>query len=67
MIEDKDQHLRGAGDVVEMITEILGIKYLVRRVYGECGCSKRKDKLNNLIPFNPKIDYIESIKKLKDE
>ena len=31
MIEDKDQHLRGAGDVVEMITEILGIKYLTKR------------------------------------
>ena len=67
MMEDKDQHLRGAGDVVEKITEILGIKHLIKRVYGKCNCNKRKDKLNNLIPFNPKTDYSESIEKIKDE
>ena len=47
MIEDKNQQFRGAGDVVEYITEISGIKYLMKRVYGkqDCGCSERQKKL----------------------
>tara|TARA_B100000768_G_scaffold139755_1_gene131113 strand:- start:306 stop:515 length:210 start_codon:yes stop_codon:yes gene_type:complete len=59
MIEDKNQQFRGAGDVVEYITEISGIKYLMKRVYGkqDCGCSERQKKLNKMVPFNPEIDF----------
>ena len=63
IFEDKNEQFRGAGDVVEWITEKSGIKFLVKRIYGksDCGCSGRQKALNNLIPFNPKIDYTESV------
>ena len=42
---------RGLGDVVESITEATGIKKAVKFIAGEdCGCDKRKDKLNKLFP-----------------
>lgn len=68
MIEDKDQQFRGAGDVVEYITEISGIKYLLKRIYGknDCGCSKRQRKLNEMIPFNPYKDYTDHETRLKN-
>ena len=68
MIEDKNQQFRGAGDVVEYITEISGVKYLMKRIYGkqDCGCDGRKEKLNEMIPFNPKLHYTDSIRKIKN-
>lgn len=68
MIEDKNQQFRGAGDVIEYITEISGIKYLVKRIYGkqDCGCNERQRKLNETIPFNPKLDYQDSIRKINN-
>jgi len=68
MIEDKNQQFRGAGDVVEYITEISGIKYLMKRVYGkqDCGCSERQKKLNEMIPFNPEVDFSDLVTRIKD-
>tara|TARA_B100000780_G_C20923557_1_gene368005 strand:- start:380 stop:586 length:207 start_codon:yes stop_codon:yes gene_type:complete len=67
-MEDQKQHLRGFGDVVEWVTEISGIKYLVKRVYGNnCNCSKRKDSLNKLLPFNPMRDYSQSYNPIKKD
>ena len=44
--------MRGAGDLVERVTEKTGIKSLVEKVTGkDCGCAGRRDKLNKLIPF----------------
>lgn len=43
---------RGAGDLVEVITEKTGIKKAVEKVAGKgCGCRKRRDRLNKLLPF----------------
>lgn len=46
---------RGAGDVVEAITEATGIKAAVerraKRTGKPCGCEKRRDALNRMIPF----------------
>ncbi len=37
------------GDLVEKITTITGIKYLVKKIWGEdCGCEERKNFLNNI-------------------
>ena len=68
MIEDKDQQIRGAGDVVEYITEISGIKTLFKRIYGkqDCGCGERQRKLNKMIPFDPYRDYTDSQTRLKN-
>jgi|TARA_R110000772_G_scaffold155318_3_gene266435 hypothetical protein len=69
MFEDKNEQFRGAGDVVEWIAERSGIKYLVKRVYGinDCGCSERQQKLNKMIPFDPKINFTESRTKINNE
>ena len=37
------------GDLVEKITTYTGIKYLVKKIWGEdCGCEDRKNRLNNI-------------------
>ena len=45
----------GFGDTVEQITEATGIKKVVEAVSAktgkECGCKKRKDALNKLLPY----------------
>lgn len=42
----------GLGDVVESITEATGIKSVVKFLAGEdCGCDKRKQKLNEIFPY----------------
>ena len=46
------QPMRGLGDLVERVTEKTGIKSLVEKVTGkDCGCNKRRDILNKLVPF----------------
>ena len=47
---------RGLGDSIEKITKATGIKKVVDTVAkatgSDCGCSKRKDTLNRLHPYN---------------
>lgn len=43
----------GLGDIIELITTYTGIKWLVKKTskaFGieDCGCEKRKDKLNEI-------------------
>ena len=49
---------RGLGDTVAKITKATGIKKIVdtvsEKVKKDCGCSKRKDTLNRLFPYNNK-------------
>tara|TARA_R100001530_G_scaffold132345_1_gene104716 strand:- start:317 stop:499 length:183 start_codon:yes stop_codon:yes gene_type:complete len=57
---------KGLGDTIEKITKTTGIKTVVDKIkdwersvgfYTEnkdCGCNKRKDKLNKLFPYNYK-------------
>jgi len=46
---------KGLGDVVEKVTKATGIKRVVKKISDatgtDCGCSKRKDKLNRMFPF----------------
>ncbi len=46
---------RGLGDTVEKITEVTGIKRVVEKVSKvtgkDCGCKKRKEKLNKMFPY----------------
>lgn len=44
--------VRGLGDAVEVVTRATGIKAVVEKVTGGCGgCGKRRDQLNELVPF----------------
>ncbi len=54
----EDNSMKGLGDLVEKVTTYTGIKAVVDTVAKatgkDCGCKKRKDKLNKLVPFkNP--------------
>ena len=43
---------KGLGDTVEKFTKATGIKKLAESIPGGCGCQSRKEKLNNLFPYN---------------
>ena len=46
---------KGLGDVVENVLHATGIDKVAKFVLGEdCGCDKRKEKLNELFPFRRK-------------
>ena len=40
----------------------------MKRVYGkqDCGCSERQKKLNEMIPFNPEVDFSDLVTRIKD-
>ena len=47
---------QGLGDTIENITEATGIKAVVKAIAGDdCGCDKRKDKWNKLLPYRLKV------------
>ncbi len=55
------QPMRGAGDLVEALTKRTGIKLVVDKVTGNsCGCGKRRDILNKLLPFRGEQDDLQS-------
>jgi len=51
-LASQDNQSEGLGDTIEKITEATGIKKAVKFIAGEdCGCDKRKEKLNELFPY----------------
>ena len=51
-VASQDNQSEGLGDTIEKITEATGIKKAVKFIAGEdCGCDKRKEKLNQLFPY----------------
>ena len=56
------QKSKGLGDSIEKLTEVTGIKKVVE-MFSEatgidCGCDERKEKLNNLFPYNRNINCL---------
>ncbi len=55
--QQKPKQWTGLGDAVEAVTKVTGIKAVTEAVSNvtgkDCGCGKRKDKLNKMFPFNP--------------
>ena len=48
----KHQNSKGLGDTIEKVTVAIGIKPVVKRIFGkDCGCEERKEKLNKMIPY----------------
>ena len=50
--------MKGLGDTIEKITKATGIKRVVNAVSKDCGCDKRKEKLNNMFPYGSKDSKI---------
>jgi|TARA_Y100000289_G_C3900167_1_gene138739 hypothetical protein len=52
---DLNQKSKGFGDTVAKVTKLTGIKAVVDKVAEktgkDCGCNKRRDTLNRLIPY----------------
>ena len=45
---------KGLGDTVEKVLEKTGVAKVVKKVTkGKCNCSKRKQRLNELVPYGP--------------
>ena len=42
---------KGLGDTIHNVTKITGIKKLVDKIPGDCGCSKRREKLNQMFAY----------------
>ncbi len=51
----KVRQMQGLGDAIEAVTEATGVKAVVEKVARatgkDCGCGKRRDKLNKMVPF----------------
>jgi hypothetical protein len=51
---------RGLGDLVELATKVTGIKAVTeavaKRTGRDCGCGRRRDKLNKAVPFEGATD-----------
>ena len=43
---------RGLGDTIERFTKTTGIKKLINKIPGGCGCDKRKDWFNKNFSYN---------------
>jgi len=58
MMENK-QTSRGLGDTIEKFTHFFGIDKLAEKIahlFGkkDCGCNRRRDKLNEIVPYKKK-------------
>ena len=42
---------KGLGDTIEKVTKATGIKSMFEKMYKDCGCDKRKEKLNQKFPY----------------
>ena len=65
-MSDKVEKVEGLGDAIAVITEIFGIDKVADAVAksmgkDDCGCKRRREKLNELVPFNKKKDAGEGI------
>ena len=58
--------IKGLGDVIYYLTKYTGIRWLVKKIWGEdCGCDERQEEWNNAIPFNSKPKDISIYNKPK--
>ncbi len=55
---ETNEKSKGLGDSVEKFTEATGIKKVVDKISEktgkDCGCKKRKEKLNKMFPYGKK-------------
>jgi hypothetical protein len=54
--------IKGLGDIVAIVTQYTGIKWLVKKIWGEdCGCDQRQEQLNKVVSFQQKPDQVQKI------
>lgn len=53
--KNQKNKLTGLGDIIEKITYITGIQYIIKKFIKEdCGCERRRSKLNKIIHWKKK-------------
>jgi len=53
--QNKQELSKGLGDTIEKVFKKTGINYIAKKALGEdCGCDKRKKKLNKMFPYKGK-------------
>ena len=58
---NQEKASKGLGDTVAKVTEATGIDKAVKFVLGQdCGCDERKEKLNEIFPYNKPECLFES-------
>ena len=62
---------KGLGDTISKITKATGIKKIVDKVSEitgkDCNCSQRRDKLNQMFPYNKVRQFTEDEQKIYEE
>lgn len=58
-MQKKIKKAKGLGDTIAKITNLFGIDVLadkIAKLFGkeDCGCDRRRKKLNKLVPYNKK-------------
>ena len=58
-MQKKIKKAKGLGDTIAKITNLFGIDILadkIAKLFGkeDCGCDRRRRKLNKLVPYNKK-------------
>jgi len=58
-MQKKIKKAKGLGDTIAKITNVFGIDILadkIAKLFGkeDCGCDRRRKKLNKLVPYNKK-------------
>jgi hypothetical protein len=55
--------IKGLGDLVAIFTKYTGIKWIVKKLYGnDCGCDERQEKLNKIYPINKPQSSFNKVK-----
>lgn len=52
----------GLGNIIDTFTTITGIKWLIKKIFKECGCEKRKKYLNKWNIYLPYFYYKINLK-----
>ena len=59
---------KGLGDSIEKALKATGIDKVAKKVLGEdCNCSKRRDTLNKIFPYNKVRQFTEDEQKIYEE
>lgn len=60
MARGRKKKSEGLGDTIEKVLDVTGIGKVAKWILGEdCGCDKRKEKLNKLFPYKKPLCLLE--------
>jgi hypothetical protein len=52
MTSRRNTKSKGLGDTIDKVTTATGVKALVKAIAPDCGCEERREKLNQLFPYD---------------